>query len=47
VVVSTLLPLLQQLQGCDSLLIRPAAAAAAAARSAAAVSVQEGSSSSF
>jgi hypothetical protein len=38
VVVRTLLPLVQQLQGCGSLLMRPAAAAAAA-------SVQGGSSS--
>jgi hypothetical protein len=47
VVVRTLLPLVQQLQGCRSLLLRPAAAAAAAAvHSAPAVSAQAGSSSS-
>jgi hypothetical protein len=43
-VVCTLLPLVQQLQGCGSLLMRPAAAAAA--RSASTASVQAGSSSS-
>jgi hypothetical protein len=44
--VCTLLPLVQQLQGCGSLLMQPAAAAAAAARSAPTASVQAGSSSS-
>jgi hypothetical protein len=42
VVVRTLLPLVQQLQGCNTLIVRPAAAA----RSAPAASVQAGSSSS-
>jgi hypothetical protein len=46
VVVQTLLPLVQQLQGCGILLMQPAAAAAAAARSAPTASVQAGSSSS-
>jgi hypothetical protein len=45
VVVRTLLPLVQQLQGCNSLLMRPAAAAAAV-HNAPAVSAQAGSSSS-
>jgi hypothetical protein len=44
VVVRTLLPLVQQLQGCGSLLVRPAAAAAS--RSAPAATVETGSSSS-
>jgi hypothetical protein len=43
VVVRTLLPLVQQLQGCGSLLVQPAAAAA---RGAPTTSVQAGSSSS-
>jgi hypothetical protein len=45
-VVRTLLPLIQQLQGCSSLLMQPAAAAEAAAHSVSIAGVQVGSSRS-